>query len=309
MVNPRKNRLYFPILILALIVSACSTPLQNDSEIATAVAQTVQAQDSLTKLASTPTSTPVPPTEAISTPETPPTETSAPLSAAPGCTVSARLASENPPDNVLLKPGEDFLKTWTLQNTGTCTWDTSYKLVYMSGDLMEALVSYSLPEAVAPNNNTNISIFLRAPATEGTFTGYWKILTPWGVYFGVGPGSDPFYVQIATTSDRRPKYGITSVTYNVVREPETGCPTNVRYTVYATITTNGPYEFEYYWDQSDGNESAKKTLVFTQAESRTLSREWMIGKGDSPNPRWIMIIVTVPIYQEYSKAVILNNCP
>lgn len=309
MLSLRKNKIHFILVILTLMINACGASSQNETEIATAVAQTVQAQDSLTKLASTPTSTPIPPTEVASTPETPPTETSAPLSSAPGCTLSARLAGENPPDGALLKPGEDFLKTWTIQNTGTCAWDTSYKLVYMSGDLMGGFASYPLPEAVAPNESKDISIFLQAPGTEGVFTGYWQILAPWGVYFGVGPNSESFYVQVATTSDKRPKFDITSVTYKVVRDPETGCPTNVRYTVYATITTSGPFEFEYYWDQSDGNESARKTLEFTKAESRTISREWMVGKGDSPNPRWLMIIVTLPKYLEYGKAIFLNNCP
>jgi len=79
--------------------------------------------------------------------------------------------------------------------------------------------------------------------------------------------------------------------------------------VKATITTNGPYEFDYYWDQSDGNETGVKTLTFTEAGSKTLSREWMVGKGDSPNPRWMQIIVTSPHPQKYDRFVFQNNCP
>jgi hypothetical protein len=67
-------------------------------------------------------------------------------------------------------------------------------------------------------------------------------------------------------------------------------------------------ELHYFWNQSDGNESGTKRNDFTDAGSITVSREWMIGKGDSPNPRWIQIIVTSPTYQEFDKVEILNNC-
>jgi hypothetical protein len=68
-------------------------------------------------------------------------------------------------------------------------------------------------------------------------------------------------------------------------------------------------QLHYFWNQSDGNESSTKRYDFTEAGSITVSREWMIGKGDNPNPRWIQIIVTSPSYQEFDKVEILNNCP
>lgn len=172
---------------------------------------------------------------------------------------------------------------------------------------MGGLASYAFPQLIAPNESKDVSIYLKAPETEGTFTGNWQIQSPWGVNFGVGPTSTPFYVKVRVSSDAN--YGIISVTYNIVRNPATGCPVNVRYKVYATITTNGPFEFKYYWDQSDGNKSKVGTLTLTGAGSVTVTREWMIGRGDSPNPRWMTIIVTDPKYQEYGKAEILNNCP
>jgi hypothetical protein len=94
-----------------------------------------------------------------------------------------------------------------------------------------------------------------------------------------------------------------------VRDPLGGCPTNVRYTLYVTITTNGPFEFNYKWMQSDGNNTHTKTLTFTEAASRTVSREWMVGKGDSTNTRWIQFVVTSPKYQEYDQAKFENLCP
>jgi Ig-like domain from next to BRCA1 gene len=305
-----KYKTIFTLSILALIMSACGAPSQTQANISTAVAQTVQAQDSLTKIANMPTSTPMPTSvETSATADIVATSTAAPVVGAPGCTVSARLASENPPDGTLLTPGETFLKTWSLENTGTCTWDTTYKLVYRSGDLLGGLISYPLPELVAPGETKDISIYLKAPDNDGQVAGYWSLQTPWNTYFGVGPTSDPFYVQVVVSSAKKPKYEITSVTYKLTRDPESGCPTNVLYTVYATITTNGPYVFAYYWEQKDGNNTKPKTMKFDVAGSQTISREWMVGKGDSPNPRWMQIIVTAPVSKEFDRFSFPNNCP
>ena len=297
------------VTILTIIISACSSATRGQTDISTAVAQTVAAQNSLTEIASRPTVTTVPPIEATVLPDVASTNTPAALLGPPGCTVSAELVGETPPDSVLLKTDEFFWKTWTLENTGTCTWDSTYSLIYKSGDLLDGLTSYPFPGSVAPGETGDISIYLKAPPTTGTFTGYWHILTPWNASFGVGPLSSPFYVKIVATDAKKLKYGITSVTYEIDRNPPEGCPANVRYTVYATITTNGPLELEYYWDQSDGNESGRKPMVFIEAGSKTISREWMVGRGDSPRPRWMQIIVTGPSLQYYDKAVWPNNCP
>lgn len=305
-----KHRVLSVLIGFSLLVTACGSPAQNEASISTAVAQTVEAGQALTAIAMLPTSTPgtsIADTAAPAvTPTSAPTLVSAP--ADPNC-VAANLIGENPPDGAILRPGEYFWKTWTLHNAGTCVWDSSYKLIYWSGELMGGLISYPLPVEVLPNEQKDISIYLRAPETEGTFTGYWQLQTPWNATFGVGPSKEPFYVQVVVSSEKKPDFGITSVTYDIVREPQTGCPTNVLYKIYGTITTNGPVEFSYYWDQSDGNESAVKNMLFTEAGSRTISREWMVGKGDSPNPRWMRIIVTGSHAHEYEKVHFENNCP
>ena len=310
-----KYRVLAGFVLLGLMVSACGGSLpEQESAISTAVAQTVQAGEALTETASPYTATlqatpqvtlpagsPLP----AATPTSAPTLASAP--ADPNC-AKAELVSETPPDDVLLKPGENFWKTWRLRNTGTCTWNPSYSLVFWDGDLMGGLMSYPLDDDVAPNEEKEISIYLKAPETEGTFTGYWRLKSPWNKDFGVGPSDSSFYVQVGVSTAVTPTFGITNVEYSLVRDPATGCPTNVRYHVYATITTSGPFELDYFWSQSDGNESNEKTLVFTEAGSQTVTREWMIGKGDSPNPRWMELVVTDPAYREYGKVEILNNC-
>ncbi len=298
------------LLCLVLLLTACGPSAENESVISTAVAQTVEAA----QLASS-TSTPEPPLPtppptltpaAVDTPTEGPTLTSAPSD--PDC-IHAMFVSEYPPDRTVFKPNEEFTKTWTIRNEGTCTWDYSYRLIFWSGDTMGAATYYNLPEVVPPGDDISISIQLTAPAEEGFYTNYWRLQTPWNAVFGVGQYSQAFYATIQV--DKRPpqEAGILSVTYDIVRDPPTGCPANVLYTVYATITTNGAYDFNYFWQQKDGNESGEKNMVFDAAGSKTISRSWSVGRGDSPNDRWMQIIVTWPERIEFDKAVFENTCP
>ena len=80
----------------------------------------------------------------------------------PNC-VSATLIGENPPDGTVLKPGEYFWKTWTLLNTGTCAWNTTYNLVYWSGDLLGGLTSYPAAYDVLPNEQKYFHLFASPP--------------------------------------------------------------------------------------------------------------------------------------------------
>jgi hypothetical protein len=296
---------------LVLVASACGTSAQNDAIISTAVAQTVQAGESKPVIVSASTDTPVPvldnPTLAPAiTPTSGPTLVSAPSN--PDC-IHATLVSEYPPDGTVYKPETSFTKTWTIKNEGTCTWDSSYRLIFWSGDIMGAATYYDLPEIVPPGDDLTISILLQAPVAEGAYTGYWRFQTPWNEVFGLGQYSQAFYAQILVDKKPAQEYAITSLTYNIVREPATGCPIHVTYTVYATITTNGEYEIQYYWKQKDLNDSAVKTLIFDAAGTKTISRSWVIGRDDSPNDRWMRVIVEFPERIEFPKAIFPNECP
>jgi len=304
----QKTKTLHLLIFIALVAVSCGSPAaQNDSEIATAVALTVQAQNSLTKVSALPTLTPALPTFAApATPEPEPTNTLVQEVPNPGCLPSAELVSEYPPDDTVLLPGQYFWKTWTFLNTGTCTWDKSFSLVFWDGEKMGASLSYPFYEVIKPNETMEISVYLQAPATDGSFTGYWRLKTPWGRDFGVGLLDTSFYVKIGV--DANPKYGIARVDYELVRDPPKECPINVRYTVYATVTTNGPLEFRYFWDQSDGNESGVKSYKVEEAGSVTFQRSWLISLRDSPNPRWIQFVQTAPEYREYEPVIIDHDC-
>ncbi len=115
---------------------------------------------------------------------TPATVTAIPTSIiVSSCNGSAYVSDVTIPDNTVMAPGANFVKTWALQNTGTCTWTTSYKLVPISGNSMGG-TSTNLTVSVAPSQQIQVSVSMTAPTTAGTYTGYWRLADDTGSAFG-----------------------------------------------------------------------------------------------------------------------------
>ncbi len=304
------------LAILTVVLSACGA--SSTSTIATAVALTVQAQN--TQQAQFTPTLPVITTDAPVLTTPPPLDaTSAPPTAPPTgaagsnfCTASATFVKETVPDGTIEQPGATFLKTWTIKNTGTCPWDSSWKFVYVSGDIMGGAYVYNFPQPAAPGDTVDVPISLVAPTADGQYTGYWKIQSPWGMVFGDSGSGNPFWVQIVVGSGTPGKgtasvYGVTSVTYDVT---STGTCTsaNILFTITATITTNGPVTITYHWQHSDGPKTPDTNLTFPQAMSKSVSDQWSLKITANNQPRWDQIIVTNPVYQEFGKATFSRPC-
>ena len=91
---------------------------------------------------------------------------------------------ESPPP---VSPGEAFQKTWRVQNIGTCTWDSSYQLSPVGGNVPAARMGGTatpLPGAVAPGATVELSVDLVAPLTPGVYQGFWSMRAPNGLLFG-----------------------------------------------------------------------------------------------------------------------------
>jgi uncharacterized protein YkwD len=100
------------------------------------------------------------------------------------------------PDDTLFEAGEAMSKVWQVKNTGTCTWDAGYSLVYAKGDVMDGPLSNPIP-VVAPGEIVEVSVDLVAPSRGGQQTGYWEFQNSHGTRFGVGSGGhDYIWVQI-----------------------------------------------------------------------------------------------------------------
>ncbi|MGV8026644.1 MAG: NBR1-Ig-like domain-containing protein [Anaerolineaceae bacterium] len=106
----------------------------------------------------------------------------------------AAVVSETYPDGTEVHVGTDFDKSWHLQNIGTCTWNTNYRLVFDSGDQMGGPNSKLLNVTVAPGEIMDIIIDQTAPDSTGTYKGIWKLQDDSGVPFA------QFWVQIKASN-------------------------------------------------------------------------------------------------------------
>jgi hypothetical protein len=118
---------------------------------------------------------------------TPPTATVNSPGLAFGCNNLAFLYDINYPSGSVLKPGENFTKTWKVQNSGSCEWKSYYRLTFLSGDEFDA-PSISIGKIIPVGKNPEISINLDAPRRTGTFTAYWRMSDGEGHMFGATLG-------------------------------------------------------------------------------------------------------------------------
>jgi uncharacterized protein YkwD len=154
------------IFLSAFLLTACIS-VAVDSNSATAV------RPNFVTATLPPTKQAFVPATLIPTPEIIITPTLA-ITAPANCTDGAVLLRDvTIQDNTSVKPNEKFTKTWEFQNTGTCPW-INYKLVFAAGDQMGAPLTAPIADTVS-NKKVQVSVELTAPATNGTYTGYFTL--------------------------------------------------------------------------------------------------------------------------------------
>lgn len=101
------------------------------------------------------------------------------------------------PNEEILPPSLSFKKVWRIQNVGTCTWDTSTKMVHVSGDRMGG-DDIRIHSKVRPGKTIDITVEMVSPADNGSYTGNWKLK-----YLSekFGDGKDPFKVSIEVVNN------------------------------------------------------------------------------------------------------------
>ena len=82
-----------------------------------------------------------------------------------------------------MKPGQAFTKGWQVKNTGTCTWNTSYQLVFVDGHKMGG-EPVAVAREVQPGETYDVQIKLAAPLNPGSYQGVWQMVNSQGQAFG-----------------------------------------------------------------------------------------------------------------------------
>jgi polar amino acid transport system substrate-binding protein len=86
-----------------------------------------------------------------------------------------------------MKPGQSFTKVWRVKNTGTCTWDSNYQVVYGDGNSSLARMGgepTAIQGQVAPGATYDIQVKLVAPLQSGVYYGFWEMRDADGGAFG-----------------------------------------------------------------------------------------------------------------------------
>jgi len=131
-----------------------------------------------------PTTTPVPTNTSI------PTTTATPTETIP-CTSNLTFLDDlTIDDHTIVAPGASMDKQWLVSNSGTCNWDSTYRLKWTSGDLLGAAEEQALFPARA-GTQAALRILFTAPTVEGTYQSAWQAYGPNGSAFG-----EPVFITI-----------------------------------------------------------------------------------------------------------------
>ena len=168
-----------PILIL-LLASACSpaptpTPFRPPTMPAPLIEPTLIIQP--TREIAVIQTTPMPTIHPTVNPE----ECSSDLSFVEDLTI---------PDNTVTTFGLTLDKQWLVENSGTCHWNSAYRLRNIGGAALGAPAEIALFPARAGTQAT-IQILFTAPFTEGVYESAWQAIDGDGTPFG-----DPIYIRI-----------------------------------------------------------------------------------------------------------------
>jgi hypothetical protein len=285
------------LLLILLIGSlvACIAKPGIDSAAAgtqTAVKATVNALGTALALQPTNTRTPVPPTPVtptLTSTRTPkPTKTFTPLPTVVTpwntCDV-ATLISETIGDNVVMDPGTGFVKSWILENSGTCAWDKDYRIVFESGDAMTDIVELQFltgKKKVNPGDQIIISMNQISPMEPGEYLGFWKLANSQGYRFGLGGEGNAFWVKVNVAKP-------SSTIFKVQTAKAAAIPNNLHgscgkngftITLMGTIKATKSGTVTYKWEGTDGAESEKtESVVFYGADTQEVFHTFKIYKG------------------------------
>lgn len=304
----KKTHLFTLLIVIALFLSACNLPSKNNDEdiASTAAAQTVEALLSATPVSGIPTPSFTPlPVPATLTPNPLSGITNTPLATATtNCNVAQFITDVTIPDGTIMAPNEAFNKKWRIKNIGTCTW-TGFSLVFDSGDALSGPATKAI-STLNPGQEVDLDVNLIAPATVGSYRGYWRINTNTGVLVPIVNGSQgkSFYVDIkvqnpVTATNTSAPFAVTTVTFTNTG----GCGA---FTATANITTNGAGSVTYHWVRSDGATDgvSHPAVVFTAAGTQSVNTTW---SASGTGTYWIDIYIDTPNNQQFGRASFI--CP
>jgi hypothetical protein len=225
---------------------------------------------------------------------------------------AAFVADVTIPDNTVVTPNTPVTKTWRLRNTGTCTWNNRYLVVYLSGTTMTQQPGYWIVQqgqTVAPGQTVDISVGLTSPVQNGNYASYWGLKNENGQLMPIqgGANGNSFYVIIRVNNGGTAAGKITAASIAIELEAGSGtvCTAGSTYFVHANFTANGAATATYEIGSTAGQIPAgnfqnssntglslyvSDVVVFDQAGTKTINLRFV---GPYPHPDDITINLRV----------------
>ncbi len=233
-----------------------------------------------------------------------------PPTPAGACTDAAEYVSDDGMDGTTYAPNTAFMKTWTVRNIGTCTWDSSYLVYQISGAFMTQQPGYwlvSQGNTVQPGQTVDIVVGMTSPPTKGNYKSYWGLKNADGEIIPIEGGAEgnSFYVALKVNDGSDDTGAVTATAIDIVPEQGSGdaCTASSTYFVHAYISTDGPTSVSYeigstagqisagYFEDGSGlTDYVTGTLIFTGADSKTISLRFV---GPYPHPDDITVNLRV----------------
>jgi hypothetical protein len=94
------------------------------------------------------------------------------------------------PDLSIVSAGSPLDKQWLVQNSGSCNWDSSYRMRLVAGDALGASPEQALYPARA-GMQANLRIIFTAPMIQGEYFSEWQAFDGQGVPFG-----ESFFIKV-----------------------------------------------------------------------------------------------------------------
>lgn len=113
------------------------------------------------------------------------------------CEDRAELIEETIPDQSVISPEEGFEKKWKILNSGSCTWNQEYELIFVGGNQLSGLSPFPINQIIPPNETVELTLALISPLAPGYYESFWKLQNDRGSQFGIGYNADiPLWIKI-----------------------------------------------------------------------------------------------------------------
>jgi hypothetical protein len=224
-----------------------------------------------------------------------------PIPVTTACMDAAEYIGDDGTDGSTYAPNTAFTKTWTVKNTGTCTWDSRYLVYQKSGAFMTQQPGYWLvppDNTVEPGQTVDIHVGMTSPPTKGNYKSFWGLKNEAGEIMPIEGGADgnSFYVEVKVNDGAVETGAVTATAIDIVPEQGSGeaCTSDSTYFVHAYISTDGPTTASYEIGSTAGQISAgyfddngvlspfvRGALEFDQAETQKINLRFV---GPYPIP-------------------------